>query len=58
MTNEELEEQGLVEVCKHCGSLHITVEDGDRHYCNECGIVNYTEIISEDEYEIRNKVNC
>lgn len=50
LTNDELEEQGKVECCAHCGSLHIT-EEGNNLYCNSCGIVNYTEIITEEEYE-------
>lgn len=58
LTNEELEEQGLLEVCGHCGSLHVTVEDQNTKYCNSCGIVNFTEVISEDEYVKRNQVNC
>lgn len=58
MTNEELEEQGLVEVCSHCGSLHITVEDDDLHYCNTCGTVDFTQTITEEEYESRTKINC
>lgn len=57
-TNDELEEQGLIEVCKHCGSPNITIEVDNQHYCNSCGIVDYVEIISEEEFEVRNKVNC
>ena len=33
LSNEELEEQGLLEVCGHCGSLHITTEDNKTKYC-------------------------
>tara|TARA_R110000822_G_scaffold82509_6_gene195161 strand:- start:959 stop:1144 length:186 start_codon:yes stop_codon:yes gene_type:complete len=51
LSNEELEEQGLLEVCGHCGSLHITTEDNKTKYCNSCGIVNFTDIISEEDYE-------
>ncbi len=57
-TNDELEQEGLLECCAHCGSLHITVEADGEKFCNECGIIGYTEIISETEYEERNKINC
>jgi hypothetical protein len=57
-TNDELEEKGLVECCAHCGSLHITVENDGQKYCNDCGIVGYTEVITEVEYEERHKINC
>jgi len=57
-TNDELEEKGLVECCAHCGSLHITVESDGQKYCNDCGIVGYTEVITEEQYEDRHKINC
>jgi hypothetical protein len=58
LTNDELEAQGLVECCAHCGSIHITIEGNGEKYCNSCYILGYTEIISEEEYEERNKINC
>lgn len=58
LSNDELEEKGLVECCAHCGSLHITVEPNGEKYCNDCCIMGYTEVITEEEYENRNKVNC
>ncbi len=61
ISNDDLEQQGLVECCSHCNSLHITIEDsstGNLHYCNNCGIADFTEIITEEEWEERNKVNC
>jgi hypothetical protein len=57
LTNDALEEQGLVECCAHCGSLHITIEANNECYCNNCCIVGYTEIITEEEYEERNKIS-
>ena len=57
LTNDELEEQGLVECCAHCGSIHITIEASGDRYCNSCYILGYTEIITEEEYIERNKVN-
>lgn len=58
MTNDDLEEQGLVECCSHCYSLHITVEEEGSKFCNDCGTVDVTEIITEDEWVERNKINC
>lgn len=49
LNKDELEELGLIECCAHCGSLHIT-EEGDDLYCNDCGILNYTKVVSEEEY--------
>lgn len=56
-TNDELEEEGLVECCAHCGSIHITVEKQGK-YCHNCGILNFTEVITEEEYERRMEVKC
>jgi len=61
LTNDDLESQGLVECCSFCNGLHITIETdsgGTSHYCNNCGTVDFTEIITEEEWEERNKVNC
>lgn len=57
-TNDELEEKGLIEVCKHCGSPNITVEKDNQHFCNSCGIVDFVEVITEEEFEVRNKISC
>lgn len=61
-TNEELEDQGLLEACKHCNSLHITIEPNGDKYCNSCGIVNFTITITEEEWVSKdkelNKINC
>lgn len=55
MTNNDLEEQGLVECCAHCNSLNI-LQMGEDLFCKSCGTVNFTEIITEAEYEERNRV--
>jgi hypothetical protein len=57
-TNDELEEKGLIEVCKHCGSPNITVEKDNQHFCNSCGIVDYVEYITEEQLEKINKITC
>jgi hypothetical protein len=62
MSNEELEENGLMEVCKHCNSLHVTIEPNGDKYCNSCGIVNFTEVVTEEAWVEKdskiNKINC
>ncbi len=58
ITNDDLEEQGLVECCAHCNSLHITIEPNGSKYCNNCGTLDFTEIISEVEWQEKNKINC
>lgn len=57
LTNEELEDQDLLEVCGHCGSLHITVEKFSTKYCNNCGVVDFVEVITYEEYEKRNGID-
>jgi hypothetical protein len=55
-TNDELEEQGLVECCAHCGSLHITIEKEGK-YCNDCGVLNYTKLEKEKDYVNGQNIN-
>lgn len=60
LTNDDLEEQGLVECCSMCTSLHITIETGSDgssiNLCNNCGTVDYTEVITEKEYQEKMKL--
>jgi len=57
LTNDDLEEQGLVECCIHCNNLHITIEENGDMYCNDCGMVNFTEVITEQEYLEKLKIS-
>jgi hypothetical protein len=54
-TQDELEELGLVECCGHCGSLHITIEVGlnNSKYCNTCSLVDYTTIMTLEDWAER-----
>lgn len=58
-TNDQLEVLGLLIVCKNCGSpaiKEITGEDKTSvDMCEGCGAVNYTDTISEEEYEATQK---
>lgn len=53
-SNDELEVMGLYLVCKNCGSpaiKEITGEDKSSvDMCRGCGVVDFTKVISEDEY--------
>lgn len=48
-TKEELEEEGLLEICKNCGSLHLIEHSPDQIECRDCGAVNYTTYINETD---------
>lgn len=50
ITNDDLEEQGLIEYCKHCFGTAI-IEFENKLYCKGCHTVNFTKVISEEEYE-------
>jgi len=51
MTKDDLEEQGLYEVCNHCNSPALKQLDNDNIYCTGCGTVNFTKVITEEELE-------
>lgn len=52
-SKEELEEEGLLEVCKNCGSLHLIEHSPDQVECRDCGAVNYTVYIEEIDLDGR-----
>jgi hypothetical protein len=56
-TQDALEELELVECCKHCGSLGLKQEVFGLH-CPECGVTNYSIVITLEEWEKQNHVNC
>lgn len=55
-TNDELERLNLYIVCKNenCGSIAIKEITGENEtsvdMCTSCGAVNYTKVITEEEY--------
>ena len=52
--NDQLEEQGKLEICSHCKSLNIQVmelSNGAILLCKNCGTSNLTEIVTEEEYK-------
>lgn len=55
MTKDELEDQGLVEVCTNCGSMHLK-EYNDRVVCTNCGTVDFVHQITEEELEYQFKL--
>lgn len=51
LTKDELEEQGLMEICKHCNSPYILdIDRGENVMCNDCGTVDYTKYVTEQEF--------
>jgi len=52
MSKDELEDQGLLEVCSNCGSIHLKEYTEGKTVCNNCGTVNFTHTITEEEYKI------
>lgn len=56
MSNDQLEDEGLMVICKHCNSPLIKeIEDVDNHkkveHCADCGTVDYTRVVTEEEFE-------
>jgi RNase P subunit RPR2 len=60
MTSDELEDKGLMVICKHCNSANIvemkeinmpTISSKTIEVCNNCGTVDYTQIVTEKEFE-------
>lgn len=51
MTNDELEEKGLIEVCKHCKSAYIIDIGYNIIMCANCGAEGYVDRIKEEDYE-------
>jgi hypothetical protein len=55
MSKDELEENGLLEVCTACGSLNLheyEASDGSKRIvCTHCGTVDFTHQVTEEEYE-------
>lgn len=61
MNKDDLEDQGLLEVCTNCGSLNLkeygdSIEESKRIVCGDCGTVDFTHLVSETEYLINNKI--
>jgi len=54
-TKEELEEEGILEICKNCGSLHLIEYSADQVECRDCGAVNYTSYIKESDLKTKNQ---
>lgn len=46
-----MEEEGILEVCKNCNSIHLVEHSDNQIECRDCGAVNYTKFVKEDEYE-------
>lgn len=59
LTNDELEERGLVECCGHCGSFGgVKRLDDGKTFCEECTAYDFrTEIITLEEWIERDKRN-
>lgn len=51
MTKDEMEEEGILEVCKNCNSIHLIEHSDNQIECRDCGAVNYTKFVKEEEYE-------
>lgn len=51
---DDLEEQGLLELCTNCGSINLIEynidQKEDRVVCGDCGTVDFTHCVSEVEY--------
>lgn len=58
MSNDELEEKGLVVICSNCNSSNIRTVDGSMEgedvveMCFNCGAIDFTKPITEAEYEV------
>ena len=58
MNNDELEEQGKIEICSHCKSMNIHSMELDNEIvllCKNCGTSGLTEIIDEADYDDMSK---
>ena len=52
-SKEELEDEGLLEICKNCSSLHLIEHSHDQVECRDCGAVNYTTYIKESDLKTK-----
>lgn len=52
-TKDYLEENNIMEICKHCNSAHILSidENSDSVMCGNCGTIDYVKEVTEKEYE-------
>lgn len=60
-SKDDLEEQGLIEVCTNCQSINLkeyknSTTQEIRVVCEDCGTVDFTHVITEEEY-VQNEEN-
>lgn len=53
-TSDELENEGLIEICKACNSINLK-EHGKHVICGDCGSKDFTKEIKEEELNKSNE---